>query len=272
MPMNKKEKYVNEVESIIDNMCLMDDDLMSRVFDENIEATQILIRTILQTDVEVVESKGQWDIKNELVDGRGIRLDIFARDSHGDYFDCEVQRRDDGADPRRARFNSSMLDTRMLTASQKPKELKDSYVIFITENDYFDKSDPIYRINRTLESGEMFNDGSHIIYVNGDYQGDDDIGRLISDMKNRTTKGFNYRELEEGVKHFKENKEGRKTMSEAVEKYAEKYAEKRYDSGRKESKAEDIRALMKNLKCSAEKAMEYIGIPKSEYSNYMKML
>ena len=29
---------------------------------------------------------------------------------------------------------------------------------------------------------------------------------------------------------------------------------------------------MKNLKCSAEKAMEYIGIPKSEYSNYMKML
>ena len=64
----------------------------------------------------------------------------------------------------------------MLTASQKPKELKDSYVIFITENDYFDKSEPIYRINRTLESGEMFNDGSHIIYVNGDYQGDDDIG------------------------------------------------------------------------------------------------
>lgn len=169
-----------------------------------------------------------------------------------------------------------MLDTRMLISSQKPKELKDSYVIFITENDYFDKSNPIYCINRTLESREMFNDGSHIIYVNGDYQGDDDIGRLISDMKNRTTKGFNYKELEEGVKHFKENKEGRKTMSEAVEKfaekYAEKYAEKKYDSGRKESKAEDIRALMKNLKCSAEKAMEYIGIPKSEYSNYMKML
>ena len=157
-------------------------------------------------------------------------------------------------------------------SSQKPKELKDSYVIFITENDYFDKRDPIYCINRTLESGEMFNDGSHIIYVNGDYQGDDDIGRLISDMNNRTTKDFNYKELEEGVKHFKENKEGRKTMCEAVEKYAEKKYDSGREDGRTESKAEDIRALMKNLKCSAEKAMEYIGIPKSEYSNYMKML
>ena len=99
--MDKIEKRkINEVDAIIDNMCLMDDDLMSRVFDENIEATQILIRTILQTDVEVVESKGQWDMKNSLVDGRGIRLDVFARDSHGDYFDCEVQRRD--APPRAA--------------------------------------------------------------------------------------------------------------------------------------------------------------------------
>ena len=76
---------------------------------------------------------------------------------------------------------------------------------FITENDYFDKSDPIYRINRTLESGETFNDGSHIIYVNGDYKGDDDIGRLISDMKNRATTGFNYKELEDVIILFPNN-------------------------------------------------------------------
>ena len=204
--MDKIEKRkINEIDAIIDNMCLMDDDLMSRVFDENTEATQILIGTILQTEVEVVEAKGQWDMKNPLIDSRGIRLDVFAKDSNGNYFDCEVQRRDDGADPRRARFNSSMLDTRMLKTSQKPKELKDSYVIFITENDYFDKSDPIYRINRTLESGETFNDGSHIIYVNGDYKGDDDIGRLISDMKNRATTGFNYKELEDVIILFPNN-------------------------------------------------------------------
>ena len=44
----------------------------------------------------------------------------------------EVQRADVGADAHRARFHSSMLDTKMLKAKQKFKELHDSYVIFIT--------------------------------------------------------------------------------------------------------------------------------------------
>ena len=44
----------------------------------------------------------------------------------------EVQRADVGADAHRARFHSSMLDTKMFKAKQKFKELHDSYVIFIT--------------------------------------------------------------------------------------------------------------------------------------------
>ena len=267
-----KDKRIQEVEAIIDDMCLMDDDLMSRVFDENIEATQILIKTILQEEVDVVESKGQWDIKNPLADGRGIRLDVFARDSKGNYFDCEVQRKDDGADPRRARFNSSMLDTRMLKKNQSMKELKDSYVIFITENDYFKKNESVYRIDRTMETGEMYGDGSHIIYVNGQYKGDDDIGRLIADMNNRTTEGFYYKELEDGVRHFKIDKKGRKTMSGAVEKYADKNKAEGRAEGRLEGKLEDIKALMKNLKCSAEQAMETLNVPKSEYNKYLSRL
>ena len=94
----------------------------------------------------------------------------------------------------------------------------------------------------------------------------------MSDMKNRATTGFNYKELEDGVRHFKEDKEGRKTMCEAVEKYAEKKYDYGKAEGKEEGKVESIRALMKNLKWSAEKAMESIGVPKSEYPNYMKML
>ena len=42
--------------------------------------------------------------------------------------------------------------------------------------------------------------------------------------------------------------------------------------GRAEGKLDSIKALMKNLKISAEQAMEYIGIPKNEYKKYMQML
>lgn len=44
------------------------------------------------------------------------------------------------------------------------------------------------------------------------------------------------------------------------------------EESKAEGKAESIRELMKNLKISAEQAMEYIGIPKSDYKKYLQML
>ena len=87
-------------------------------------------------------------------------------------------------------------------------------------------------------------------------------------MKNRTTEGFYYKELESGVKHFKIDKEGKRTMCEAVERYADKNRAE----GRLEGKLEDIKALMKNLKCSAEQAMEALNVPKSDYNKYLSRL
>ena len=57
-------------------------------------------------------------------------------------------------------------------------------------------------------------------------------------------------------------------MCEAVEKYG---IEKR-NEGRTEGKIESIRALMKNLKMTAEQAMESVGISQSEYDKYLKLL
>ena len=56
---------------------------------------------------------------------------------------------------------------------------KDSYVIFIYKRDKFQEGLPLYHIDRYVrETGKLFEDGSHIIYVNGNYKGDDEIGYL----------------------------------------------------------------------------------------------
>ena len=65
-----------------------------------------------------------------------------------------MQRADSGADVHRARFHSSMLDTKMLKAKQKFKEIHDSYVIFITENDYMKKGLPLYHVERVVQETE----------------------------------------------------------------------------------------------------------------------
>lgn len=56
-------------------------------------------------------------------------------------------------------------------------------MIFITERDVLGRQLPLYHIDRTIRKpGEPFDDGSHLIYVNGAYSGDDDIGQLMKDF------------------------------------------------------------------------------------------
>ncbi len=41
---------------------------------------------------------------------RSIYLDVYAEDSKGVRYNIEIQRSDEGADPRRTRFHTGMID------------------------------------------------------------------------------------------------------------------------------------------------------------------
>ena len=257
------------VDQIIDGMSLFDDDLMSMVFDGNIEATELLLKIILRKDdIQVISVVGQRELQSPVVGGRDIRLDILAKDSAGKHYNVEVQKKPEGAHIRRARFNSSMMDSRMLKAGQEFSELQDSYMVFITRTDIFGHGIPIYTINRYFEeTDELFDDGSHIVYVNGNYKGDDTVGRLMHDFGCKEAKDMYYPELAKGVKHFKEEG-GRERMCEAVEKYAEQKAE----SARLNSLLESIKNLMDSMKWSAEQAMVAMKVSEADKDMILKRL
>lgn len=254
------------VEQIIDDMTLFDDDLMSMVFDGNIPATELLLKIILkQKDIKVISVVSQREFQNPIVGGRNIRLDILATDSSGKYYDIEVQKGPEGAHIRRARFNSSMMDVRMLKAGQEFSELRDSYMLFITQTDIFGYGIPIYTVNRHFEEiDDCFNDGSHIVYVNGSYKGEDSVGKLMHDFGCKEAKDLYYPELAKGVKHFKEEEGGRKALCEAVEKYA--------DRKMLDKQLEMIRNLMDSMKLTAEQAMTALKIPDKEKAVLLKKL
>ena len=195
MAENKSSKVMQDYEKVnrlIDGLTLFDDDLMSRVFDKNIEATELILRIILGRKITVIRVNGQEEVRNAEVGGRNITLDVYAMDENGQEMDIEVQGNSEGAHIRRARYHSSVLDSKMLKEGQPFKKLKDSYVIFIYKHDKFKKGLPVYHIDRYIrETGEIFEDGS------------------------------------QGVKHFKEVEEGRDSMCEAVQEYAKEYALKK---------------------------------------------
>jgi hypothetical protein len=220
-------KYKEEDLRLLAGFRLLDDSFMTVVFDRNIEATEFLLNTILgRSDMKVLEVVAQREYKNPITGGRSITLDIYAEDSEGKVYDIEVQRADDGADVHRARFHSSMLDTKLLKEKQRFKEIHDSYVIFITENDYMKLGLPMYHVERTVqESGTLFGDGSHIIYVNGSYKNDSDpVGKLMHDFRCTSAADMLCPELAESVRHFKETEGGRSQVCKAVEEFSAKIA------------------------------------------------
>jgi len=95
----------------------------------------------------------------------------------------EIQRQDKGADPHRARYHSSVPDIENLYTGQEFKELPDTYIIFIIEKDFYGQNKPVYPIERiNMATGKFFDDGEHILYVNGEYRGDSAIGKLMHDF------------------------------------------------------------------------------------------
>ena len=225
---NTKEQIDSKREETLEairKLCLLDDNLMTLVFDRNIEATELLLNVILQRDdLKVLEVVAQREYKNPMPRGRSITIDIYAVDGNDKIYDIEVQRASEGADAHRARFHSSMIDTKMLKAGQEFKEIHDSYVIFITADDVIGAGYSLYHINRTIEeTGAYFNDGSHIIYVNGSYKDDDDpVGKLMHDFRCLSSVDMFYPELAKQVRYFKETEGGQEIMCQIIEDLAEK--------------------------------------------------
>ncbi len=209
-----KPEYLAEIE----RMRLMDDDFMSKCLENAPECIELMLQIILgKKDLKVIKSQTEYPIKS--LQGRGVRFDVFARDSEGKEYDIEIQRADKGAEPRRARYNSALMDANALKSSDDFGKLRDTYVIFITENDVMKRGQDAYSYLRIEEhNGDRLNDGTHIIYVNGATQSATEIGKLVHDLLCRDAAKMYFDVLKKRVGDFKQTEEGRRTMCKAMEK------------------------------------------------------
>ena len=203
----------------IEEFRMFDDTFMSAVFDGKTEETEVLIRVILnRDDISVIDSKAQFFMSN--VYGRGLRLDIFAKDNDGNAYHFEVERSKERASAQRARFTGAMVDSRLLKRGQDFKEIPERYTVFITEEDRFSKGLPAYHANYTIEELDHapLGDGSHIIYVNGEYRNTDTpIGKLMHDFSCKNAADILNPVLRERVRILKETEGGREEVCQIME-------------------------------------------------------
>lgn len=197
----------------------MDDDFMTRFFENDKECTQFVLQTILgNKNITVIEEVAQKVVKS--LEGRSVRLDVYAKDDTGKPYDIEIQRADKGAGAKRARYNSALMDADITVPGVDAEKLPESYVIFITENDIFGKGKPLYKIDRYIDGEELFKDESHIIYVNGKYEGDDPIGDLMHDFHCKKPADMKNKILADRARYLKEDDKGVKHMCRIMEDFA----------------------------------------------------
>ena len=171
-------------------------------------------------------------------------------DQVGRTYNVEIQRRDEGADAHRARYNSSLLDANLTNPG---------------ERDVLHEGLPIYHIDRYVrETGKPFEDGSHILYVNAQCRSDTPLGKLMHDFRCTDARDMNYPVLAERVHYFKDNVKGAMNMCRAVEQLVK--------DERVDERIDTIRALMENMKWSAEQAMAGMGIAEVEWPKYKQLL
>ena len=257
----EKEKQHQEDLQRLRGLRLIDDDFMNACFDGYTDGAQLLLRIILnKPDIRVKSVKTQRRMKNLL--GRDICLDIDADDENGTEYNVEVQRADNGADRKRARYHSSILDAHLLQSGDDFSDLPETFVIFITENDVIGDGLPLYTIDRQItNTGKAFDDGEHIIYVNGaDKNASTELGKLMHDFFCTDPDDMHYKALADKVRYFKEDEKGVAAMCKVME-------DMRFEESKK-TKVIDIENLMRNLKLTVEQAMDALSVPQAQREMY----
>lgn len=196
----------------------MDDDFMRCLFKDNVPLAEFVLRIITdKQDLVITDCETQKDMKR-LAGARSICLDAYGTDSAGKRYDLEIQRQDKGADPHRARYHSSVMDIENLHSGLGFKELPDTYIIFIIEKDFYGKGEPVYPIERiNLATGESFEDGAYILYVNGEYRGESDLGKLMHDFNCTKADDMNFELMAARTRYLKENPKGVSEMCRIME-------------------------------------------------------
>ena len=243
----------------------MDDTFMRCLFRDNLPLAQLVLRTITGIeDLTLVRAETQKDLKR-LAGARSVCLDVHGVDDEGRQYDLEIEKSDDGAAPERARYNASAMDIESLHEGQAFVMLPGTYTIFITEDDYYGYGDGVYRIERAvLGKSRLFGDRQHIIYVNGQYRGDDVLGDLMHDFGCSDPAKMRIGMMAEGSKYWKEHPKGVETMCKMMEEMRREATEK--------TRIEDIKTVMEELKYTAQQAMKLLRVPDSEQPKYLAKL
>ena len=295
-----------QYDELIEQLRLLDNDFMYLVFRDDQECVELLLFILFQKHIPIEYYYVEHQIIN--TNGRSVILDLLVK-SKDHIINVEIQRDDAGADLKRARYHQSMVDVYESYANEKWQDMEKITTAFICEKDYFKEGKAIYHSEKVIkETRQRISDNAEYIYINGEYEGEDAIGWLMHDFRERDYRKMHYEVLRKKVRYLKESKGGRKKMCKIFEDLKEqgrqeerqkmiktfedlkeqgrqeerrkmsKTFEDLKEQGRQEGRQEErqntlsesIWSLMKQLQITEERAMQLLGVCQDENGIYKR--
>ena len=162
----------------IEELTFTDDFMFGRIM-QNPEICKGLLERLLEIKIEKVEYPTLQKSISPHYKSKGVRLDVYVQDINR-VFDIEIQNFLDENLPKRTRYYQSMMDIDLLLKGKNYTQLKESFVIFVCKEDFFDEGFPCYTFSNlchekpTLELG----DKTHkIIFNAGAFSKENDLER-----------------------------------------------------------------------------------------------
>lgn len=226
----------------IQRLRLLDDDFMYIIFRNDKRCVELILSILFHQPIHIDCFHIEHYIKN--IAGRSIRLDIYI-EGKSHIIDIEIQRDQYKAIPKRARYHQSLIDASVSFPKEKWHKLPKITIIFITENDYFKDGRAMHRIySKDEETNERVNDGTEYIYVNGEYEGEDEIGWLMHDFRERDYQRIHHDVLKENIRYFKETPGGKEKMCEVFEELRNEGKIEGQKEGQRKEKQRNVHKLV----------------------------
>ncbi len=264
---------------------------------ESIEDAKLIAGVIIKRatghTVENLIVETEKQLKGISLNTRGIRMDVLATEKDGEkalrIYDIEPNKYEEKDIPRRSRFYQSLIDSKLLTANTKFKELSDSMSIWILPYDPFGDNRMLYTIkNIVVENNHlMYNDGvtKIFLYTKGTKGGSKELKELLTFMENTISANAvdeelaNIQQIVDKVKARSDIKERYMTLQEVIDYEKRDSYEEGVEIGRAEGIAvgiiqgtistyksfgQDITQakahLINHFQLTNEKADEYINL------------
>lgn len=149
--------------------------------------------------------------------------------------------------------------------------MPESYVIFITEADFFGDGVGVHHFARIdKEFNLLFGDGTHILYANASYEANDSLGDLMHDFLCSDPADMRTEALAKRSRYLKEDAEGVSQMCEIMDEIRAEGVEEGREEGLTEGllkgTANTLASLVSDKLLSLDVAASRLGVSAEEFA------